>query len=85
MLYSYNIKNTIMKYQVLTKVNYLFIGLMLLLASPLAFAQEEGLDIDVNIGEESSPEDWMSNPLYWVIGGLILLLIIAIIARGSRK
>lgn len=44
-----------MKNQVLTKVNYLFIGLMLFFASPLAFAQEEGLDIDVNIGEESSP------------------------------
>lgn len=44
-----------MKNQVLTKVNYLFIGMKLFLASPLAFAQEEGLDIDVNIGEESSP------------------------------
>ncbi|MDG4950391.1 hypothetical protein NLM59_05615 [Weeksellaceae bacterium KMM 9724] len=74
-----------MKNQVLTKVNYLFIGLMLFLASPLAFAQEKDININVNNGEESIPEDWMSNPLYWVIGGLVLLLIIAIIARGSRK
>ncbi len=74
-----------MKNQILTRVHFLLVGLMLFIASPLAFAQEEGLDIDVNIGEKSSPEDWMSNPLYWVIGGLVLLLIIAIIARGSRK
>lgn len=74
-----------MKNQILTKVHFLLVGLMLFIASPLAFAQEEGLEIDDNLGEKSSPEDWMSNPLYWVIGGLVLLLIIAIIARGSRK
>lgn len=77
-----------MKNQILTQANYLWASLILFLASPLAFAQEgdgPGLDVDVDITKDQPVEDWMSNPLYWVIGGLVLLLIIAIIARSGRK
>ena len=75
-----------MKNQILTKTNYFLAAFMLFLASPLAFAQEDGgMKIDVDVTKDTDPADWMANPLYWVIGGLILIVIIAIIARGGKK
>lgn len=53
----------------------------------LSFAQEGAdLKVDVDIdkpGEELASGDWMSNPLVWVIGALVLILIIALVARGG--
>ncbi len=55
----------------------------------LSFAQEGAdLKVDVDIdkpGDELASGDWMSNPLVWVIGALVLILIIALVARGGSK
>lgn len=86
MLYLHIIKSNIMKNQILTKTNFLLTALMIFLTSPLAFAQEDGgMKIDVDVTRDTDPADWMTNPLYWVIGGLVLILIIALVARGGRK
>ena len=82
MLYLHINKPYIMKNEITKRMNYLFFSLFLFMLSPLSFAQD-GLDIDVDISKDQ-PDDWMSNPLYWVIGALVVLLIIAIIARGRR-
>lgn len=79
-------KSNIMKNQFLNNSNYFLTALILFLSSPLAFAQEDGgLKIDVDVTKDTDPADWMTNPLYWVIGGLVLILIIALVARGGRK
>lgn len=57
-------------------------------ANVILFAQEKATDlnVDVNIDKGSDMSgDWMSNPLVWVIGALVLILIIALIARGGGK
>ncbi|MDN3606150.1 hypothetical protein [Kaistella yonginensis] len=41
------------------------------------------VDVDVNKGSDMMGADWMSNPLVWVIGALVLIVIIALIARGG--
>lgn len=42
------------------------------------------VDVDVNKGGNAlTSGDWMSNPLVWVIGALILIVIIALVARGG--
>ena len=76
-----------MKNQLKTKLLFYTTAIILFLSSPWAFAQdgEGGLDIDVDIAEETSAAEWYMNPLYWIIGALVLLLIIAIVARGGRK
>ena len=80
-----------MKNQILTRWNYFWTMLMLFLASPLAFAQEgDGLDVDVDLNPTTTTtttttEEWFTNPLYWIIGALVLLVVIAIIARGNRR
>ncbi len=59
------------------------------LSSVFAFAQEAAdlkVDVDVDKPADSlGSSDWMSNPLVWVIGALVLILIIALVARGGGK
>lgn len=57
--------------------------------SALALAQEAtktpDLNVDVTTTKTTTTEQWYSNPLYWVIGGLFVIVLIAIIARGNGK
>ncbi|AZA58113.1 hypothetical protein [Chryseobacterium shandongense] len=50
-----------------------------------ANAQEKASDlkVDVNVNKGESSADWMSNPIVWVAGALILILIVALAARGG--
>ena len=43
------------------------------------------LDVDVTTTKTTTTEEWFTNPLYWVIGGLFVIILIAIIARGGKK
>lgn len=46
------------------------------------FAQDGGLDVDVNIGEDESV--WYQNP--WVLVGIAAFIIILVLAlRGGKK
>lgn len=49
------------------------------LFSVVAFAQD-GLDIDINL----DTREWYENPLVWVIGGLVLLLLVVLLSRGKK-
>ena len=61
--------------------------LFCLFFSALTFAQEKAPDLKVDVDMDKSGDamggDWMSNPLVWVIGALVLILIIALVARGG--
>ncbi len=64
--------------------NTVLVTLAVLFVRGLSFAQDEGLDIDVSIGDEAS-KVWYQNPLYWIIGALLLIVLIAFVSRGSKK
>lgn len=57
--------------------------------SALALAQETtktpDLNVDVTTTKTTTTEQWFTNPLYWVIGGLFVIVLIAIIARGGKR
>ena len=57
-----------------------------LFANVLMFAQEKAaalnVDVDLDKGDDMGG-DWMSNPLVWVIGALVLILLVALIMRGG--
>jgi len=58
--------------------------------SVIAFAQDTtktpDLDVDVTTTKTTSTtEEWFSNPVYWVIGALLLIILIAVVARGNRR
>lgn len=61
--------------------------ILTMFASVILFAQEKApdlkVDVDVDKPGEAMGGDWMSNPLVWVIGALVLILIIALVARGG--
>lgn len=71
----------------LSKIQIFALAVMANLAVVLVKAQEKALDlkvdVDINKGNEAMGGDWMSNPLVWVIGALVIIVIIALVARGG--
>ena len=68
-------KNQLKKYS-----HNVFLFLMTMLFSVAAFAQDGGLDIDVNIGKE----EWYQQPWAWVVGGAIFVLILVALLRKKK-
>lgn len=70
----------------LTKIQFLTLALIANFATLLVKAQEGAADlkVDVDVDKGGAMGDgWMSNPLVWVIGALVLIVIIALVARGG--
>ena len=68
------------------KIKIFIITLLSTLFGIYTFAQEKAadlkVDVDINKGNDLG-SNWMSNPLVWVIGALVLIVIIALVARGG--
>ena len=56
--------------------------LALTFASVMLFAQDKGLDIDVNVGDKSS---WYQNPIIWIIGGAVFILLLVALLRSGKS
>lgn len=69
------------KFEKLTLLTVMFF------ASVLAFAQDATPKVDVTTTETTTTttEEWFTNPLYWIIGALLLIALIAVVARGNRS
>jgi hypothetical protein len=50
--------------------------------SAIAFAQDKGLDVDINVKKE---QEWYQNPVVWVIGGAVFILLLVALLRGGAK
>jgi len=48
----------------------------------LAFAQEKGIDVDISVKKEQA---WYQNPIVWVIGGAVFILLLVALLRGGEK
>ena len=49
----------------------------------LMFAQEKGLDVDIDINKKES--EWYQQPWVWIVGGAVFILLLAAILRGGGK
>lgn len=71
----------------LSKIQFFALAVVANLAVVFAKAQDAApdlkVDVDVDKGGSAMGADWMSNPLVWVIGALVLIVIIALVARGG--
>ena len=52
------------------------------LLSLIAFAQDKGIDVDINVKKEQA---WYQNPVVWVIGGAVFILLLVALLRGGAK
>ena len=50
--------------------------------SLLSFAQDKGIDVDISVKKESA---WYQNPVVWVIGGAVFILLLVALLRGGEK
>ena len=46
------------------------------------FAQNKGIDVDINLKKETA---WYQNPVVWVIGGAVFILLLVALLRGGSK
>ena len=53
------------------------------LLSTVAWAQDKGIDIDVDLDKHDSV--WYANPIVWVIGGAVFILLLVALLRGSKE
>lgn len=71
------------------KIERVALLVIMFFTSVLAIAQTTTTpDVNVTTTESTTTttsEEWVSNPLYWVIGALVLIAIIAMVARGNRR
>ena len=50
--------------------------------SLLSFAQDKGLDVDINVNKEN---EWYQQTWVWIVGGAIFVLLLVALLRGNAK
>ncbi len=56
------------------------LAILLSLVSLLSFAQDKGIDVDINVKKES---EWYQQPWVWIVGGAIFILLLVALLRGG--
>ncbi len=56
--------------------------LSLCMVSAVVWAQDKGLDIDVDVDKGG---DWYANPIVWIIAGAVFILLLVALLRGGSK
>lgn len=66
-----------------TKAKLFMLSFLAIFASALTYAQDSTVTKTTNV--TTSTEEWQTNPTYWIIGGVVLIVIVAIVAMSGRK
>mgnify|MGYP003578809476 CR=1 FL=1 len=64
-----------------------FLSIYAAFISALVFAQEgggDGANLDVNVNTDSGG-GWYTNPVVWVIGAAVFILLLVALTRGSGR
>ncbi len=54
----------------------------LILMTSIVSAQDKGIDINVDLNKH---DNWYQNPIVWVIGGAVFILLLVALLRGGKK
>lgn len=65
-----------------TTLSRVLFALALTFTGVLAFAQEKGIDVDINVKKES---EWYQQPWVWVVGAAIFILLLVALLRSNPK
>lgn len=67
--------------QKITKACSLFTAFLVFnLLSLATFAQEKGIDVDINVKKD---HEWYQQPWVWVVGAAVFILLLAAILRSN--
>ena len=55
------------------------ISFLLSIAALMTYAQDKGLDVDINIKKEN---EWYQQPWIWIVGGAVFILLLVALLRG---
>ena len=61
-----------------------YLSLLAAMVSVVAFAQEKGADIDVDINK-GGESNWYASPWVWVVGAAVFILLLVALTRGGRR
>ena len=61
----------------------IFLPVIAMLLSIHSWAQEKGLDVDIDINKKES--QWYQQPWVWIVGGAIFILLLVAILKGGGK
>ncbi len=50
--------------------------------SVFAFAQDKGIDVDINVKKENQ---WYQQPWVWIVGGAVFILLLVALLRGGES
>jgi len=48
-----------------------------------AWAQDKGLDVDIDVNKKDS--NWYQQPWVWIVGGAVFILLLVALLRGGSK
>ena len=68
---------------IINRARLFLFSFLALFSSALTFAQDSTVVKTTNV--TTSTEEWQTNPTYWIIGGVVLIVIVAIVAMSGRK
>jgi hypothetical protein len=65
--------------RIIKSVSFLLMSMMI---SVLTFAQDKGVDVDINVKKDS---EWYQQPWVWIIGGAVFVLLLVALLRGGQR
>jgi hypothetical protein len=69
--------------KVSTNLKYALSTLLLFFVNIILFAQERKVDVDIDLDKNDA--QWYSNPVVWVIGGAVFILLLVALLRGGKS
>lgn len=72
-------KNAIKGHQMVARLLSVF---TLVLLTTILRAQDKGIDINVDLNKHNN---WYQNPVVWIIGGAVFILLLVALLRGDKK
>ena len=72
-----------MKQKLMNSVNRIGLLITAMLITAIAFAQDKGMDVNVDINKGGN--SWYANPWVWIVGAAVFILLLVAIVRGGGR
>ena len=68
----------------LTYLRLAWFAVALFFINVALYAQERKVDVDIDV-DKGNDAQWYTNPIVWVIGGAVFILLLVALLRGGRE